>query len=126
MENCHHNPFSYESFLMSYKRSSFRHRTQVHGKGESGVWSPDIYTLVQRSRRRGVPENFASSIRAVKVNPAATSNHTLLGTVTALQRTEERPLGEITSARGYIHILATVQTDKLQEKNQSCETTEQT
>lgn len=46
-------------------------------------------------------------------NPVATSNHNLIGTVMALQRTEKRQFGETTYTRGYAHILATMQTIKL-------------
>lgn len=54
MENCHHNPFPYESFLMGYKSSSVRQglMPMVKVKGECGaLTSTSCCSAVQQEKQ---------------------------------------------------------------------------
>lgn len=108
MDNCHHSPFLCESFLKSYKTHAWG--TGFMPMAGRKCWCGTLFFSCCRFmgegefQRTALPLVFMQS----ESNPVVTSNHTLTGTVMALQRTEERQFGVTTSIRGYTHILATL------------------
>lgn len=101
MDNCHHSPFLCESFLMSYK-------THAWGTGFIPMagwkcWCGTLFSSCCSAVGEGEFQRTALPLAFMQSgsNPVVTSNHTLTGTVMALQRTEERHFGVTTSIRGY-------------------------